>query len=65
MAQRCDICGKSPMYGHSVSHSKHAVNRRFLPNITKRTIVYQGRKQRLNVCTKCLRTVNRAETQAA
>lgn len=59
MAQRCEICGKGPQYGHAVSHSKHAVNRRFMPNITKRTIVNQGKKQKMNVCANCLRTLNK------
>ena len=33
MAKRCAICGKSPQYGHNVSHSKVRTNRRFLPNL--------------------------------
>lgn len=59
MAQRCEICGKSPQYGHAVSHSKHAVNRRFMPNISRRTLVYQGRKRTIKVCAKCLRTLSK------
>ena len=59
MSQRCEICGKGPMFGHGVSHSKHAVNRRFMPNINKRTLTYQGKKQKIKVCTNCLRTLNK------
>jgi large subunit ribosomal protein L28 len=59
MAQRCDVCGKGPLYGHAVSHSKRATNRRFMPNLSKRTIVHEGRKQKLKVCTNCLRTINK------
>ncbi|MCL4394158.1 MAG: 50S ribosomal protein L28 [Chloroflexi bacterium] len=59
MAQRCDICGKGPMYGHNVSHAKNATHRRFMPNISKRTLVYEGRKQKLNVCANCLRTLQK------
>ena len=47
------------MYGHSVSHAKNATNRRFMPNINKRTLVYQGRKQKMNVCANCLRTLHK------
>lgn len=61
MAQRCDICGKGPLYGHGRSHAMNAVNRRFMPNITKRTVMYQGKKQRLNVCAKCLKTLSKAD----
>ena len=57
MAIRCDICGKGPQYGHSISHSKKATNRRWLPNIQRVTIQEGGTKKRLNVCTRCLRTL--------
>ena len=30
---KCEICGKSPMFGHNVSHSKRATKRMFRPNI--------------------------------
>ena len=59
MAQRCEICGKGPQYGHAVSFSKRATNRRFMPNVSKRQVVYQGTKQRLMVCANCLRTLNK------
>lgn len=61
MAQRCDVCGKGPMYGHAVSHSKHQTGRRFMPNINKRTLMYEGRKQKIKVCANCLRTLNKAK----
>jgi ribosomal protein L28 len=48
------------MYGHKVSHAKNATNRRFMPNINKRTLVYQGRKQKMNVCANCLRTLHKS-----
>ncbi len=61
MSQRCDICGKAPQYGHSVSFSKRATNRRFMPNVAKREVVYKGARQRLMVCTNCLRTLNKTK----
>ncbi|MDP4151254.1 MAG: 50S ribosomal protein L28, partial [Bacteroidota bacterium] len=37
MARVCQITGKSPVSGHSVSHSNIKTKRRFLPNLqTKR-----------------------------
>ncbi len=59
MAQRCEICGKQPMYGHNVSFSKKATNRRFMPNITKRKVMLKGVEQKVNVCANCLRTLNK------
>ncbi|MBF1677520.1 MAG: 50S ribosomal protein L28, partial [Scardovia wiggsiae] len=33
MAARCDVCGKGPQVGYSVSHSHIRNKRRFLPNL--------------------------------
>jgi ribosomal protein L28 len=30
-----------------------------MPNITKRTMTYQGKKQKMNVCANCLRTLHK------
>jgi large subunit ribosomal protein L28 len=56
MAQRCSICGKTPQYGHNVSHSKVRTNRRFLPNLQMGRVEIGGRVVRARVCTRCLRT---------
>jgi large subunit ribosomal protein L28 len=59
MAQRCEICGKGPQYGHHVSHSKVRTKRRFLPNLHRTTISIGGETRRAMVCTRCLRTAAR------
>ncbi len=61
MSQRCEICGKGPQYGHAVSFSKRATNRRFMPNIAKRTVNYKGVEQRMMVCANCLRTLSKTK----
>lgn len=61
MSKRCEICGKGPVFGNTISFSHRVGSRRFMPNVTKRTMVYQGRKQKLMVCTSCLRTLNKAK----
>ena len=43
MSQRCEICGKRPMTGHNVSHSKVHTRRRFLPNLQQAHITVKGR----------------------
>jgi large subunit ribosomal protein L28 len=53
---KCDLCGKSPQFGHNVSHSKRHTNRRWIPNIHPATIIVDGQPKRLNLCTRCLRT---------
>ena len=35
MAANCEICGKSPGFGHSVSHSQVKTKRRWDPNIQR------------------------------
>ena len=35
MAQRCEICGKGPLFGNRVSHAHNVTNRRFNPNIQR------------------------------
>jgi large subunit ribosomal protein L28 len=56
---KCDICGKTPMFGENVSHSKRHTNRRFVPNVHAATILVDGKSKHLNLCTRCLRTQNK------
>ncbi len=56
---KCQVCGKGPQFGHSVSHSKKATNRQWKPNIQKKMVLYQGKQQRLSICTRCSRTLGK------
>jgi large subunit ribosomal protein L28 len=57
MAQRCDICGKGPMFGSRVSHAHNVTNRRFNPNLQRvRAVLENGTHKRVKVCTRCLRS---------
>ncbi len=56
MAAVCDVCGKGPGFGMSVSHSHRRTHRRWNPNIqTVRAKVGPSTRRRLNVCTSCLK----------
>ena len=35
MASNCDVCGKGPSFGHSISHSHRRTKRRWNPNIQR------------------------------
>ena len=59
LAGKCDICGKGPGFGHNVSHSKRRTNRMFRPNIQRATIQEQGQPRKVNICTRCLRTLSK------
>ena len=57
MAQRCDICGKGPLFGNRVSHAHNVTKRRFNPNLQRvRAVLDNGTHRRIKVCTRCLRT---------
>ena len=58
MAANCDVCGKGPGFGHSISHSHRRTKRRWNPNIqTVRAMVGKTGKtpKKLNVCTSCIK----------
>ena len=61
MARVCALTGKKVQYGHNVSHSKRATNRRFEPNIQKVRLQSESLGQRisLNIATRTLRTVQK------
>ena len=56
MSKVCEICGKAPVAGRSISHSHRVSNRTFRPNIQTVTIKLNGKGKRANVCTKCLKS---------
>jgi large subunit ribosomal protein L28 len=55
MSRVCEICGKGPMVGNTVSHSVQRASRRFLPNLHTVQVEKDGTVQRIRVCTKCLK----------
>ena len=59
MAGKCDICGKTPMFGYNVSHSKRHTKRMWMPNVHKTRLIMNGEKKQVNICTRCLRTQNK------
>lgn len=56
MSKVCEICGKRPQVGNSVSHARNRTKRRWLPNLQKVKSIQNGRVKRIKVCAKCLKT---------
>ena len=55
MSKVCEVCGKAPVAGRSISHSHRVSNRTFRPNVQKVTIKdANGVVRNANICTKCL-----------
>jgi large subunit ribosomal protein L28 len=55
MAATCEVCGKKPSFGMSVSHSHRRTKRRWNPNIQRIRAVVGGSTRRIDVCTSCIR----------
>ena len=64
MAAVCEVCGKHPSFGNSVSRlGRNAVNRRvkgkarrrFNPNIQRVRAIVNGSPRRVQVCTGCIK----------
>lgn len=55
MSRVCEICGKGPVAGHNVSHANNRTKTRWLPNLQKVNAMIDGRKQKIKVCTTCLK----------
>jgi large subunit ribosomal protein L28 len=55
MSAVCDVCGKKPSFGKSVSHSHRRTNRRWNPNIQRVRAMVDGSVKRVRVCTACLK----------
>lgn len=65
MSGKCDLCDKVTTFGRNIRH-KHSgrwkrkaprTSRTFKPNIHRHKVTVDGKTQRLNVCTACLRTM--------
>ncbi|MFL3050796.1 MAG: 50S ribosomal protein L28 [Candidatus Neomarinimicrobiota bacterium] len=56
MSKVCEICGKGPKTGNSVSHAHNKNRRRWLPNLQRVKAQINGSVKRVRVCTSCLRS---------
>jgi large subunit ribosomal protein L28 len=61
MARVCQITGKRPQVGNSVSHANNKTKRRFYPNLQKKRffIPEEDRWITLKVSTKAIKTINK------
>ena len=61
MSRVCQVTGKKPIYGNTVSHSNNKKRRRFLPNLHTHRFWLEGEKRfvTLRVSTHGLRTIDK------
>ena len=60
MSRRCELTGKGPMVGHTVSHANNKTKRRFLPTLQDVSLASEtlGRSFRLRISNHALRSVD-------
>lgn len=56
MAQVCEICGKKPMSGNTISHAHNVSKRRWNINLRPVHAKVGSATKRMRVCTGCLRS---------
>lgn len=55
----CEITGKGKMYGHNISFSQRHTRKIFKPNVSKKTLIINGKKIKCNVSTSAIRTLKK------
>lgn len=60
MSRVCELTGKAPMVGNTVSHANNKSKRRFLPNLNEVSLMSDalGQTYRLRISAAALRTVD-------
>ncbi|MBU0648300.1 50S ribosomal protein L28 [Patescibacteria group bacterium] len=61
MAKICYKCGRTAMAGNNVSHSNIKTKRRFNLNLQKKRIVESGVSKKVNMCTKCIKSMSKVK----
>lgn len=64
----CDMCGKTTTFGRRIRH-RHGgrwerkapkKSRKIRPNVNKQRVFIDGSWSRVNICTRCLRTLSKS-----
>lgn len=66
MAYMCDNCGKTIVHGRQSSHGRGVAGKRwrkraqktlrvFKPNLQKISVVFNGKRTQMKLCTDCIR----------
>ncbi len=55
MSRVCEVCGKGPVTGHTISHSHVRAKRRWFPNLHAVKVQKGLTTVKIKVCAKCLK----------
>jgi large subunit ribosomal protein L28 len=66
VSAHCQVTGRTPGFGNTVSHSHRRTRRRWTPNIQRRTyyLPSEGRRIRLRVSAKDMKVIDRDGIEA-
>ncbi|MDM4143223.1 MULTISPECIES: 50S ribosomal protein L28 [Mycobacterium] len=66
MSAHCQVTGRRPSFGRTVSHSHRRTSRRFSPNIQRKTyyLPSEDRRIRLRVSAKGIKVIDRDGIEA-
>ena len=66
MSAHCQVIGRQPGFGNTVSHSNRRTSRRWNPNIQSKTyyLPSEGRRIRLQVSAKGIKVIDRDGIEA-
>jgi large subunit ribosomal protein L28 len=56
MAQKCELCGKGPRFGNTISHANNTRRRRWNANLRRVKAIVAGVRKHVRVCTACLKS---------
>jgi large subunit ribosomal protein L28 len=66
MSRVCEVTGKRPITGNTVSHANNRRRRRFLPNLHTQRFWLEGEKRwvTLRICANAMRTIEKKGLEA-
>lgn len=59
MSKTCEVCGKHPQSGRTVSHAHNVGLRMFYPNLRTIKAMINGANRRIKICMKCLKAMSK------
>jgi len=56
MANKCEICGKKPQFGSTVSHAHNVTKKKRMPNLRRVKAEIEKQTKYIYVCSRCMRS---------
>jgi large subunit ribosomal protein L28 len=63
MSKTCEVCGKHPVTGRTISHAHNVNPRIFYPNLRTIKTGKRGAVKKIKICMKCLKAMAKDKTK--